>query len=960
MFYRNCERTLKENSGFCPECLVKVGNYFGILFFAFITLFGMAGVNVKAKAKADQIINRLEIAPGELKCGFVVENGVPEEFYLYCDAYSGDTECYDAAVLDTQLIVSGIDQGKPISLNGKIVGEKSFSEYYVIKSADGFSFSKDIVIENISDSSSFEVLHKDNAKIIILAEVTAVHENAYDGSYSESSATCSALGKTEYDCAGCGKHIEDVKDIDPDAHEWDDWDIQSEATATKKGKAKHVCRLCGAVETVVVPMLYSKVYEPDTSWSMAATVAWRSDSSVIKAASSDIRPATAFVWLDKELKVYDRDGKLIMFSLPEYLDKTAGSIIPAFYIRDKATAKALKKYLKKYEFEDCFVVSTPRNKKYVKSVADLLHVRAMLDFTSEKSPDRKTLTEMVAAVNGAHGKVVLINAEAATHENVNLLQSLGATVWVLSPTDTKILMTVYTNGVNGVLVDDYNAAIKLEEFFNDDAPTLLKQPKIIGHRGDPSNYAENTLESALGAYAEGVDGIENDIMLSKDNEVFIRHDGTLLSLIGIDIPCGRSFTLEELKSYPYVWDGEYGIPASNEVNKDDPDYGKLFGGKLYGEDEGYEYRIPTLKEYYENFKDKQVVHVTEFKSDDPELVPAFKKLTDEYDAWDQVFTITFETSILDQIYKVYPEISIGSLMVSPEYRPLYDCYSPEELTEMTGSPEIALEYVYGELEKWNSVYAPANFSYGEEMVKAGRHRGLTVWLWTYTTSLKNYMAKDYLAAVDGMTTDEPWFASDFIEEIRTASEYTIDIDKLPKPIGITKAGKELTLSSAEAVKIEDINSDGSEMLMIWRYKAEMNIDGENFGYYYLYSNPFVVKKASYRTKPDIHKYKITVKQNSGNINKVTWDEIPGASGYSVYVRENGKDFFLQDLKEKTKVYIFMDVDGRYYISTGGKYCIYELDASSGMFTRTGKIKKSEIGKIKKAVCHWGQFFLTHN
>ena len=52
-------------------------------------------------------------------------------------------------------------------------------------------------------------------------------------------------------------------------------------------------------------------------------------------------------------------------------------------------------------------------------------------------------------------------------------------------------------------------------------------------------------------------------------------------------------------------------------------------------------------------------------------------------------------------------------------------------------------------------------------------------------------------------------------------------------------GGRITLDTAEAVPVENISD--SEMLMIWRYKAEMVQDGESFGSYYLDSNPFTVR-----------------------------------------------------------------------------------------------------------------------
>ena len=230
-------------------------------------------------------------------------------------------------------------------------------------------------------------------------------------------------------------------------------------------------------------------------------------------------------------------------------------------INDSATAAKLKAWLPNSGLLDCFVVSTPEDKDLVKDVADLLYVRGMLDYSGKKELTTKDLTDMVAATNGAHGKVMILSAEAATRENVRKLQSLAATVWVQTPVDTKTLVTMYTNGVNGVVVDDYVKAIQGEELFNDNAPSLLRVPFVIGHRGDPSVYVENTLDSAKGAFEEGVDSVENDIQLSADGELYILHDDYTKRLMrwvekdgeGNDYPA-EHYTMEELRKHPFVWD----------------------------------------------------------------------------------------------------------------------------------------------------------------------------------------------------------------------------------------------------------------------------------------------------------------------------------------------------------------------------------------------------------------------
>ncbi len=580
------------------------------------------------------------------------------------------------------------------------------------------------------------------------------------------------------------------------------------------------------------PMLYSKVYEPDTSWPLSATIAWRADGRALEVTGETVRPATVFVWLDADLKVYDRDGGLISEDLESFAAATAPVMIPAFYIREAETAAALKAYLNKGILQDCFVVSDPAHKDLVKDVADIVHVRGMLDYTALTDPDREALLEMVSSVNGAHGKVILLASEAATRENVKLLQSLASTVWVRSGTDIKTLLTHYTNGVNGVLTDDYAAAVGAEELFRDDAPSLLRVPLIIGHRGIPSMYAENTLASARGAYEAGADCIENDIQLSADGEIFILHDDSPARLLGItDVDLAEKLTLAELKAHPFLWDDpSYGV---NKYNNQPAAFSRY--GELLGRDE--ECTVPTLREYIEVFKGTGVIHDTEIKSYNPEIIGAYKALVDSYDAWDQFFTITFNTVILDKIYAEYPEISIGALgMEGVDYYPGMPAFKNYGLIASRQSVEKALQMLCGELDKWNATYNP-NLSYSYNVVRAGRHRGLTVWPWTYNDT--GAFADGYLEGMYGMTTNWAWWASDYIVEIPSGDLTVSGTDEIPAPFGITRTGEALPLPEACLITLEGSPEEG-EALMIWRHKAIMNVDGENWGHYYLYSNPFTV------------------------------------------------------------------------------------------------------------------------
>ena len=162
------------------------------------------------------------------------------------------------------------------------------------------------------------------------------------------------------------------------------------------------------------------------------------------------------------------------------------------------------------------------------------------------------LDEIIRTTNASRAKVALLPEAWADEDTVRYLQSRLLTVWVECESTMKSLLTQYANGVNGVLTEDYSAAVAALEFFSDDAPSLLRVPNIIGHRGMPSMFVENTALSTLGAFAAGADAIEIDIYLSADDELFITHDAGMERLFArADVENVEKLTLAELLEIPF-------------------------------------------------------------------------------------------------------------------------------------------------------------------------------------------------------------------------------------------------------------------------------------------------------------------------------------------------------------------------------------------------------------------------
>ncbi len=581
-------------------------------------------------------------------------------------------------------------------------------------------------------------------------------------------------------------------------------------------------------------LAYTQVYELETSFVLSSTVAWNADETALEVAGAQARPATALVYVDADLRVTDAAGKEIAPSLADYISATAGTVIPALYVSDAEAAAALKFYLIESGLGDVFVAASYENAALVKDVADLNPVRGLVDFRGIVEADEDTLDDIIATTNGSHAKVCLISQEIATEENVQYLQGRCSTVWVATSSDQVSLLTQYTNGANGVLVDDYQAALDTLAFFQDDAPSLLRPSLIVGHRGMPSEYIENTTLSAIGAYAAGADAIENDIHLTADRKIIINHDESLARLFNRpDVENLNILTLEEILSIPFVNDTEKGVQAANNQNASKSRYGYI----RYLPSQ----RMPTLREFFELFKDSGVVHDTEIKTNDPAIVVALRTLVNEYDNFGELFTISFNVNILEEMYNTWPEMSVGALGMEgyakegsnlPMYQPYGDLIESGEATV-----EECVAMLYAELDKWNATYNPSSgFSY--DVISAGRHRGLTVWPWTYNSA--EGFAEAYLNGIYGLTTNFSYWASDFIVDL-DAEDVDLTVgESLPAPVVTTQNGQQVSVEGLEAIALEGSLDEEGQALMIYRLKQELVIDGVSYGSYYLYSNPFTV------------------------------------------------------------------------------------------------------------------------
>ena len=157
---------------------------------------------------------------------------------------------------------------------------------------------------------------------------------------------------------------------------------------------------------------------------------------------------------------------------------------------------------------------------------------------------------------------------------------------------------------------------------------------VAAHRGWPAKYPENTMESFQAATELGVDQLELDVRVTKDNELVVIHDATVdRTTNGTGLVCEH--TLAELKA----------LDA--------------------GSHKGVEFKdckIPTFIEFMDYVKDHPTmtldVELKEWPTEGHEAIAydvcdRILKIIDDYGYTDRVVLNTWSGKLHEYIYKKY-------------------------------------------------------------------------------------------------------------------------------------------------------------------------------------------------------------------------------------------------------------------------------------------------------------------
>lgn len=449
--------------------------------------------------------------------------------------------------------------------------------------------------------------------------------------------------------------------------------------------------------------------------------------------SLDGSGASNALWtLDSSLHLRDASGADVG-TLAAYFAQPKRNTIPLLRIQDEATLNALVTFSDQvHNLADLTLLSS--DVALLKQArAALPKLRTAVDFSERNLTTSKAdLLTIVGDTNRAGAKIAILPERLTDRAFVAHLQRLLITVWTNAEAATpEQAAKVLVSGVNGVV--SANSAAYAEVLRKLPANTLLRKPLVIGHRGMPSREDENTLESAKAAVAVGADAVENDIYITTDDHLVIMHDDT------VDRTTNGTGTIESM--------------TLAQV--------KALASKTKG------YQVPTMREYFQAFKNDPITHVIELKSSNPRIIAQLKKEMAEEGVADQSVAISFIADQLKRSGEQMPELTGGFLN------------SIADSADVPASVRNVLEATQAN----SSTFNPSYGAIRQSTMEAAKHRGVTFWPWTVNDPATFY--KYYSWGTHGITTNDAYLASNFPVEIAAKPQAAALALNEPLSLGVT-------------------------------------------------------------------------------------------------------------------------------------------------------------------------------
>ncbi len=610
---------------------------------------------------------------------------------------------------------------------------------------------------------------------------------------------------------------------------------------------------------------YVDVQEVNDNISLAptsvSTVNSLDDMSVL---DNETMPANVMGTVNDNLEIVSNDNNVIM-TIDEFMSKLEDKAIPVITVNSTVAAEKLATYLNENGIIDATIIS--ENPEIISSVRTACpKVRGVLKFNDTEKLTNERMMEIVKATNSCKAKTALLDSSVITNDACEYMQLRLISVWAqTSDNSNKELYNVINSGVNGIVTSDFE---KLASIYNTyDENSIIREPIIVGHRGTPSQAPENTMESYEIAKADGAKALECDIYITKDDQLVIMHDDTVDRTTN---GTGRveDFTLAELKE----------LSANIQFPVEYPDA-----------------KIPTLRELFELTKGTDRVVFVELKSTNPKIVPALKELVEEMGVEENTVTISFYKDQIQKMQELMPWASCGFL----------------NGIGINGPVTEGVNTVFTQTGNQNSTYNPSYGCINKEVVEELKHRGMTVWPWTYN----NYSSfkQAFLNGVYGLTTNYSQWASNWISDVTTEeSSYDVGLGEKVNVKGIGTSYKGETknvdievvpVENDGVISIDENNNitglkEGTASIMV---KTVVKLNDGTDDSYVLYSTPIDVTVAQKDITVDSISTSIESKHALVNDAIELSTSATGGQGelqYRFVVAKDGENVFVQNYSNK--------------------------------------------------------------
>ncbi|MBU2513125.1 glycerophosphodiester phosphodiesterase [bacterium] len=267
---------------------------------------------------------------------------------------------------------------------------------------------------------------------------------------------------------------------------------------------------------------------------------------------------------------------------------------------------------------------------------------------------------------------------------------------------------------------------------------------VIAHRGGRGIAPENTLHAFETSDKLGVDVLEMDIHLTKDDQLAVIHDATLDRTTNGNGEV-KDYSLRELQKYDaayhYSPDPAYNNSRDSSIYSDLADNEELFPLRGKG------IRIPGLQDVFRRFPQKRMV--IEIKPNRIDIVEPFCRMIKDFQKEDHLIIGSFHEEVLVHFRMVCPGVATSAFskeatrfvlfdkvflagMISPDYIALQ--IPPDIKTKLVGNRPIV------------SVVT-------RSLMKAARGKELIVQVWTVNET--DQMKEMIDIGVNGIMTDYP-------------------------------------------------------------------------------------------------------------------------------------------------------------------------------------------------------------